>query len=255
MKFLSILFLGISLLFAQTSTSSWDLATDGDLAEVKKVEEDIFRLGFSFGVKLMMDDEVVFKNRYYNGILNQEIESDDFHYAVALSAEYGLDRFLLPGLSIGVKVDYFYTDISDITVQVQGDYGRLFEYQGGLVWIDAIGIVPTVDIRVFTCLDYLFKTDLPAFFEIHVYGGLRANINLYSDEDLTVSGDTFNIGYEIGTKIEFFLSRNISLQGVLAYNTNTADLTIRQKGLSEDLFSGELKLNGILCMLELSCYF
>jgi opacity protein-like surface antigen len=220
--------------------------------EVDEERENIISLGISAGTRFLSGDVVEFGNSFYpSASLTQDAKEDTPLYGFQLSFHFGLDKYLI---STGVKIDYSYVKIDDVSLEARVENTLVFEYKGGFLSAQTIGFIPMIEFRGLTLIDYLFKTDLPTWFEIYLYGGPRININLYEQSDLKLDNlDTMNIGFEGGGGFELFLADNWSLKLEFAYYTNSTDFAVTQSNTK--IFSGDLNLDAIKVGLELNYYF
>jgi opacity protein-like surface antigen len=221
--------------------------------EVKRI--DVWTLGLSFGARVLGSDAVDMKNDYFTAPVNftQDWDENGQGYAVQLTLRYGLDRHIIPGLTAGLKLDYSYANL-DVDLKVMQGSVESYRYKGGFVKTDSIALLPMIEARAFSLIEYCFRADLPAFWEIFVYVGPRINFNFYDKGDLKVDNlDAVTFGFEVGGGFEFFLSEQWSVRIEGAYYTNTSDFTVKQG--SSKLFSGELDLSAMRGVLEVCWYF
>lgn len=232
------------------------------LEDATRVRGDIWNAGISLGTRLLGSNIVEFKNTLLPPPTDVLQSMDDEGFAaVEIFLQYSIERYGIPGLALGLKVDYTFVNLKNLKLEIWRASNLAFQYSGGFVAVDSIGIVPLVEVRLLSLLEYLFTTDLPPWWdiyfpgvEVYFYGGPRFNYNIYNKSDLEIDGmDTFHVGYEFGGGVEVFVAQNISLRVGYALYTNNTEFKVKQ-GATEVL-SGELNLQASRIALCLMYYF
>lgn len=196
-------------------------------------------------------DTVKFKNIAFLPpvTLSQKVDENIFP-TFDLSVQWGLDRTLIPGISLGLHMGYGFVDITDVTVKVWQENALAFSYSGGFLTATTLSFVPMVELRIFTLAEYIFTTALPSWWELYLSSlelcchiGPRFNYNIYNESDLKLKGmDDFTIGWEIGIGGEFFVAADWSLRVEYAMYTNETDFKVVENNTR--ILSGDLDLGG-----------
>jgi hypothetical protein len=248
---LTLFVLSLTLLSAQTVQER-----SYQVEEVSVERVDMWSVGLAWGGMILHKKPATFSNELFLEpvSVSQTSASQGISLPVQISLRYGLDRHVLPGLTLGMKLDYAFVNINDVDITIRQQNNIAFAYQGGFLLIDTIGFVPHVEARLFTLSEQLFNVALPLSWEIYLYGGPRFNINLYSESKLSVKDvETLVPGFEMGVGAEIYLSDKWSLRAEYAYYTNGSDFTVHQAGLK--VLSGELELSGSRMLIGLHRYF
>lgn len=245
------MFLLPSALPAQTPS-----AANYRLEEIGQKRVDMWSVGLAWGGMIVDDAPASFANELFVEpvSVSQSSEMDGFPLPIQISLRYGLDRYILPGLTVGIKIDYSFVNIKKVDISVRQQSNVAFAYQGGFLLTDTVGLTPHIEARLFTLGEQIFNVDLPLSWEIYLYGGPRFNLNLYTESKLKVEDtESFVFGIEIGAGVEMFIADQWSLRAEVSYYTNGSSFTVHQSGLK--VLSGDLELGGLRVLVGLHHYF
>jgi opacity protein-like surface antigen len=229
--------------------------------EVELKAKDILSFGLSLGFVFSHQNTVQFQDTYFGSPAHvQEASSlEDTNFegglSVRLSCRYGLDHYLIPGLSLGLDLEYYYTNIELNTLKVTqpGSGAVLLDYKGGFASVNSLGIVPVLEARLLSLSDYLLDTDLPTSWEIYLYAGPRINYNHYTTSDLKMEGaDDLVVTWEIGLGWELFFSKEWALRVEYSLYKNETDFTISSG--SRTALKGNLDLEGSRVLVGMMWY-
>mgnify|MGYP002347596648 FL=1 len=217
-------------------------------------KQDIVRAGISLGSRFFSDDVASFNNRLYTSArLLQDVENPDFMPCFRLSLSYGLDHYLIPGFSLGLHLDYSFSDIEDISLEVVGNSNTIYRYEGSLLSTHTFGLLPCVYVHFFPLIEYAFSTDMPPSWDIYLYGGPRMNFHSFKKEMDLQGLKSCNLGWEIGFGVEIFLHKRISAHIEYSYYTDTSSFKVIQN--NTPVFDGDLQLDASRIMVGLFYYF
>lgn len=162
---------------------------------------------------------------------------------------YGLDHYLVPGLSAGLSLDY-YSAIVDIKVDQQ----NVTLFNGNLLALNGIGFVPFLKARLFSLGEYLFSTQFPTSWEIYLFTGIRLNCNIYSEGDAKLKGlDSLVVTGEIGGGVEIFLTEQWAMLFQFSWYSNSTDVQVQIGGRTA--LTGDIDFQGVQISLGVNHYF
>lgn len=248
-KIIFILCLFLGLLNGEDSFSSLDTPS------LETEPKDVWNISVGGGYRVLHGDIASFSPRF-NGVstsVQQSSDSSSFDYSLQIDVRYGLDHVFIPGLSLGLRLDYAPTTIDiDLTAQQAGS--DVFRFNGNFLTVHNIGFIPFFEFRTFTLLEHLTDLDLPAYFELSFNIGPRVNLNFYDKGNLDIEDEeTFSLDWEFTVHLEFFLSSQWAWRLGYGFYENSSEFEVVSGDL--ELFDGELDLQASRIALEIAYYF
>jgi hypothetical protein len=217
--------------------------------------KDIISLSIGNSYRFFHSDLIRFRSLFDDPstIVNDSTDSSGINYSLQLAIRYGLDDFIIPGISIGSRLDYAPTTF-DIDLSALQSGNEIFRFNGNFLTIHNIAVIPFVEFRSFMLIEYFSDIDLPPYLEVSITAGPRINFNFFEEGNIDLEDEkVFDIAWEATIDFEIFLSSAWSIRLEYGIYDNQSDFEIVSQDLR--LFSGELDLQSSRIGLEIMYYF
>ncbi len=229
--------------------------------EVESEETHIFSLGLSFGPGFYLGDTVDFTNELFiNPVVEQDANEDEPSFIIEFSSRYGLDHYILPGISLGLKLRYSSIEIDDVQLNAFEEGIQVFAFDDELLKVDTFSTVPFLELRLFTFLEYLLEVDFSPSMEIFFQVGIALHYNSYDElsDDIQLDNfEDFTWGLDIAGGIEFFLSANWSLRWEFGVSYNSSEFDVVENVGNQEIlvFTADLDIQQARSLLSVQYYF
>lgn len=207
-----------------------DIFTLDEIEELEVEEIDIYSIGIAVFGRLFHDDLFNFKRNDGAGIVQETNENGQG--GIQFSFHYGLDRYLFKGLSVGVKFDYLYANVNDVTLNID-DKATFFTENTGFFTVHSLSLIPNIELSIFNFLENLFSFDIASYWDVYVYTGIRLSYNIYNedgdldDEILKLENlENFVFGFEFGIGSEVFFNNSWSIKLEYSYSSQNTDFVL-----------------------------
>ncbi|WP_372368224.1 outer membrane protein [Candidatus Uabimicrobium sp. HlEnr_7] len=230
---LKVYYFVLSFIFLLPLHADSDVFTLDEIQYLNVKSVDVRSVGVGFIGRFFHEDLLSF-DAGADTINQIEDVEDKGQGGIQFSFRYGLDNYLFPGISLGLKFDYIYANIDNVNLLILDNDIIDFELvDTGFFTAHSFSIIPNIELSLFNLAENLFSFDISSYWDIYIYTGIRLSYNIYDenndldDQNLNLKGlNNFVYGFEFGLGTEVFFNYVWSIKLEYSYSTQNTDFDI-----------------------------